>query len=440
MSRSPSGRLKRPEGLFANAMKRNRYLLSFVLLCLGLLPAISATGAILPREKIQNGGYILYRNGRVIEQHRSGELFIPASTIKLLTAYAALKILGPEYRFSTSFFLDADQVLYIRGGGDPVLTTESLTVAARELRQRGVVRVSAYVIDDSAFALEQSLPDGSENSSNPYDVANSALAVNFNSVAITREKDGAVTQGEELTPLTPLAMEIGRQLTPGRHRVNINAFPLRSATPLSLRYSAELLHALLLREGVASQAVIRQGAVPAGAKPVYTHVSQDSLREIVRSCLHVSNNFMANQLALATGAAQFGYPATWTKARRALNHVAWKRLGISAKDLQVTEGSGLSRQTRATPIAMLKLLLAFEPYRDLLPVKHGAQIKSGTMKDVYCYAGYLDTNDGSVLFVLLLNQPDNTRKLLLSSLEKRFAPPPIVQPAITNKPNGRPAS
>lgn len=395
-----------------------------VTLCLlfTLLPQF-AGATILPRDKISNGGYVLYRNGQIIEQFRASELFVPASTIKLLTAYSALKTLGPDYRFTTEFYLDPHQVLYIRGGGDPVLTTESLIVAARELKRLGVSRVSGYVLDDYQFELERPLPNGSENSTNPYDVANSGLAVNFNSIGIVKAKDGTLTSAEELTPLTPLGREIGQLLKPGKHRVNINAFPLRSATPLPLRYSAELFHALLAREGVKAEAIIRRGKVPADAKLLYVHKSPEPLVEIVRACLHVSNNFIANQLALTAGAKQYGYPATWEKARRMLTYFARNRIGISAKELQVVEGSGLSRQTRMTPVAMLKLLRAFEPYRTLLPEKHGTQIKSGTMNSVYCYAGYLDNPEGTVFFAFMLNQPVNTRQELLSSLGKRFSPP-----------------
>lgn len=407
-------------------LRRPLLLTAFLLLTL-LLQTAAAT--VLPREKITNGGYILYTNGHIVEQFRASELFVPASTIKLLSVYAALKTLGPDYRFTTSFYLDANQVLYIRGGGDPVLTTESLTMAARELRQRGITRISGYVLDDSLFALEQPLPDGSENSTNPYDVANSSLAVNFNSIAVVKAKNGSITSGEEHTPLTPLGREIGQQLKPGKYRVNINAFTVRSSTPLPLRYSAELLHELLVREGVKAEAVIRQGTVPATAKLMYEHLSAQPLVEIARSCLSVSNNFIANQLALTAGAQHFGAPATWEKGRQLLTHFARNRIGIAKNELEVVEGSGLSRQTRITPIAMLKILRAFEPYRELLPEKNGAQLKSGTMNNVFCYAGYLDTPEGNVLFVLMLNQPENTRSLLLSSLTKQFGPTAEVAPA-----------
>lgn len=406
-------------------MPSRRLSLSTSLLLLFLLPGI-AGAAILPRDKVKNGGYILFQNGQVLEQFHADQLFIPASTIKLLTAYTALKTLGDDFRFTTSFYIDTDRVLYIQGGGDPALTTESLTQAARELKMRGVTRISAYVLDGSAFELEQPFPDGSENSANPYDVTNSGLAVNFNSIAIVKKKDGSVTSAEEQTPLTPLGREIAGRLAPGRHRVNIDAFQLQSATPLSLRYSGELLHALLTREGVESQPLFRQGSIPRQARLIYRHSSLQTARELVTACLHVSNNFMANQLVLTAAAVHYGYPATWEKARRLLKLYAGERLGLSPDELQVMEGSGLSRKTRATPAALLKILQAFEPYRELLPEREGARLKSGSMENVSCYAGYMDTSEGALLFVMLLNQQENTRKELMARLRQSF-PPRISQ-------------
>lgn len=412
-------------------LNRRPFLVPSLLLVL-LLPGI-VSAAILPHDKVTNGGYILFQNNRIIEQFRADQPFIPASTIKLLTAYTALTTLGDDFRFTTSFSIDADRILYIQGGGDPVLTTESLIQVARELKNRGVTRISAYVLDDSAFQLEQPFADGSENSVNPYDVNNSGLAVNFNSIAILKKKDGSVASAEEQTPLTPLGREIAGKLPPGRHRVNIDAFRLRSTTPLSLRYSAELLHALLAREGVDSRPVIRQGSIPRRARLIYQHSSLQTVREIVTACLHVSNNFMANQLALTAGAVHYGYPATWEKSRRLLTLYAREKLEIPSDELQVREGSGLSRQTRVTPAAMLKILRAFEPYRELLPQREGAQLKSGSMKGVYCYAGYMDSSEGSLLFAMLLNQQENTRQELMTRLRQNFLPK-ISQPAQTNSP------
>src|SRR5687767_12123311 len=69
----------------------------------------------------------------------------PASTIKLLTTYAALELLGPAYMWSTEAYAAGslkDGVLagnlVLLGRGDPKLTLENFWLLLRGLRSRGV--------------------------------------------------------------------------------------------------------------------------------------------------------------------------------------------------------------------------------------------------------------------------------------------------------------
>lgn len=375
---------------------------------------------ILEQGNIHNGGYIIARNGNIIEEYNADKQFIPASTIKLLTAVAALETLGSNYRFVTQFYIDTNNTLYVSGGGDPMLTSEVIAAIVSELYNRGIRSINSYVLDDSSFQLEHSRPDGSINSDNPYDVGNGGLVANFNSIVIRKNADGTVLSGEKQTPTTIIAEEIGKNLLPGNHRINIEAYPVNGQTSPSLRYMAELLHTMFQKLGVHSRLEIRKAQVPANLQVFYRYRSEKTVEEIVRLCLLYSNNFIANQLALVAGSSKYGPPATWNKARKLLEHFAYNEIGIVTKDLQVTEGSGLSRNTLATPTAMLKILQSFEPYRDLLPLKKGTRLKSGTLDGVYCYAGYLDSRNGTVLYSFLLNQKENTRNILLSDIRKYF--------------------
>ena len=45
------------------------------------------------------------------------------------------------------------------------------------------------------------------------------------------------------------------------------------------------------------------------------------------------------------------------------------------------------------------------------------------MANVYCYAGYIESEGGPLLFAMLLNQPKNTRKELLAHLQQQFGLP-----------------
>src|SRR5690606_22519831 len=72
----------------------------------------------------------------------------PASTMKLVTTYAALELLGPNYQWQTDLYgtgpisngeLQGD--LIFRSSGDPKVTTARLWPMLRHLRAAGVPRV-----------------------------------------------------------------------------------------------------------------------------------------------------------------------------------------------------------------------------------------------------------------------------------------------------------
>ncbi len=394
--------------------------LTTALLILLLLPGIgfTATALHLPDRLVHNGGYIVNQGTTILAQNNAEQLFTTASTVKLLTALVVLDTLGKDYRFTTKFYQDASGILYVQGSGDPFLTSEYLSQIMGALRDKGIRPITGYVLDDSTFQLEHALPPGSENSDNPYDAPNGALAVNFNSLAIVKQKNGAIGTGESQTPTLPLSKEIGQYLPPGRHRININHYPLRGNLPTQLRYTAELLHTLAIRAGINSQLIVRRGTPPQNLSPLFTFISPRNVQENIKSCLSYSNNFMANQMLLRAAAQHYGTPATWEKGQRLLNEYAAQQVGLAEGSYNFREGSGLSRNNQMSPQAIQKILKKFLPYMELLPQKKGARLKSGTMDAVYCYAGYLPQYSPPITFAFLLNQPKNNRDHLLAALKK----------------------
>ncbi len=353
----------------------------------GLLRA-SQPVPVAASSYIEQGGYALARNGRITVAKNNGIPFVPASTLKIITALAALDILGPDHRFSTRIFRDPQDNLYIQGSGDPFLLTENITAIARKLHDSGVRRINNLILDDSAYRIN-TLADGCDNTTNPYDAWNSALAVNFNSIAIRVAPDRTVSPDDPKVPFLPMMQAIGATLRPGHYHVNVNAFKPSGELSNTQRYSGELFASLLQKQQIGVQGEIKAGQTPPRATPILTYWSDKTVREMLRQCLKYSNNFIANQLFLACGAARFGAPATWEKARATLQIYNKEKLGLSESELVMVEGSGLSRRNRITPRAMITALQKFHPYKELLPIKKGFPLKSGTLTGVYCYAGYL---------------------------------------------------
>jgi D-alanyl-D-alanine carboxypeptidase/D-alanyl-D-alanine-endopeptidase (penicillin-binding protein 4) len=131
----------------------------------------------------------------------------PASTIKTVTTFAALDMLGPTFTWHTHALirgtltggvLDGDLVL--QGGGDPYITLERWWSFAQSLREKGLRAIHGdIIIDNTAFSLPPEDPgafDGKPNRS--YNVVPDALMVNFQSIEF-RLAANADTREVEIT-------------------------------------------------------------------------------------------------------------------------------------------------------------------------------------------------------------------------------------------------
>ena len=362
---------------------------------------------------IQNGAYgVSDLQGRIVEGCNLDTPYIPASILKVPTALAALSILGPNYRFKTRFYLDAQNNLYIQGFGDPLLIPEEIRLIFAEFKRRGLRRINAIYIDSSKFALEHQTP-GSEFSDNPYDAPVGPTAVNFNSVPVRVQRGGVVESGESNTPLLPLMGELAAGYPSGRHRLNSCKGGCNAKQKMA-RYTAELFRALQEEAGILGQGEMGLKQVPLTARLFYEHRSSKNLLDLTSSFLKYSSNFISNLVYLAAGAEKFGWPATWAKAERVVEQELIRQLGAAtAAAIVHKDGAGLYRGDRVTARAMLEVLRVFRPYSWLLRKHQGVPTKSGSMKGVWNYVGYL--KDGRP-YVIILNQSANRRIAVLRRL------------------------
>ena len=262
--------------------------------------------------------------------------FVPASVTKLVTAWLALEVLGPDYRFETKFYLDKNRVLYVRGGGDPFLISEELAPLATELVAAiGKEPITGIVLDASYYPSNLRIP-GIEDTDESYNALNSALAVNFNTIAAVR-KGNTVSSAEEQTPITPLAISQFRSRGPqGRGRISLAQDPA-----VSLQYAGELIAAFIERAGGSVKGKISTGTVPEDLKPVYVHHQSRTLSQILVQLLIASNNYIANQVFLEIGGT-LGGAVSLEKSLKVAN--AMLAANGLADAIHLEEGSGISRR------------------------------------------------------------------------------------------------
>ena len=388
----------------------------------------------------------------------------PASSIKLVTAYAALELLGPAFQWVTEAqtagalsngVLEGDLVL--KGRGDPKLTLENFWLLLRSLRGRGLREIRGdLVLDRSYFAATDHDPARfDEQPTRPYNTGPDALLVNFKAVRLFFVPDGEARLVRIVAePALPQVQIVNRlQLTNGPcgdwvNRMKVDAQGGSAATRLSFsgRYAAScgerersysvLPHAHyvlgLFRElwrelGGSFSGTVRDGAAGADAR-VLASVESPPLAQVVRDMNKFSNNVMARQLYLTLGAEGAGEPATLEKADRVIRDWLAAK-GLAFPEMVLENGSGLSRVERISAQHLGQLLLAsfrspvMPEFIGSLPlaamdgtmkkrlqdadVAGQAHIKTGSLTGVRSIAGFmLDAQGRRWVVVSIVNHPN----------------------------------
>ena len=359
-------------------------------------------------------------SGKVIKEKRASDLFIPASTTKLVTAYLALKHWGEDHRFKTDFFLDdstASTTLWVKGYGDPFLVSEELIIIARSiatrLKEKGISRLGEIRLDTTYFAGNIKLP-GTARSNNPYDAYPSALAANFNTI-FARRKNGSIVSAEEQTPITDTARSIYTSM--GGHSERVNTGPDHK---IAERYFAELLAEFLHREDVQVEEEISWEKIPSNLPLTYRHLNSRTLASVIKPMMKYSTNFIANQLVLKLGAEYHGAPASSDKVTLTLKKQLATEFGWEFFFLE--DGAGLSRSNKISPAQLVDVLGRFRSWKYLLPeIEPGIYAKSGSLIGISALAGYIKKQDGYRPFAVIINQktPYRFRNKLAVELGKQ---------------------
>ena len=411
----------------------------------------------------------------------------PGSVIKVVTTYAALELLGPAYRWRTEAYVEGDD-LYLKGYGDPKLDYESFWMLLRNLRGRGVREIRGDIVLDRSYFGPVS-PELIDNEVfRPYNVAPDALLVNFKSLRFVfwpqdatvrlfvepnlpglelinslKISDGACPEGRAFRDLIGASFQSKppRAAFTGFYPVSCGERELNVALHQPEDYVAGMVRALWSEMGGQWHGRIREGEVGPNARLVYKHESEP-LSEVVRDINKFSNNVMARQLYLTLAAELGGAPAQPQAAARAIEQwLVFK--GIGAKELRTENGSGLSRNERASAVTLMTLLQAawkspvMPEFMASLPVvsadgtmrkrlhfegiSGNAHIKTGLLSDTRSIAGYvLDRNGRRHAVVMIANHPNapDADAAFDALLQWVRTSPKAPAPATTNPPDAAP--
>jgi D-alanyl-D-alanine carboxypeptidase/D-alanyl-D-alanine-endopeptidase (penicillin-binding protein 4) len=381
-----------PRSSFFRLLFSRSFLAAVLLLSGGALSA----GPVAQVKAMQDASLVVGDKARLLIADQPDRLLIPASTMKLVTALAAIERWGLGHRFETEFYQDASGRLWVLGGGDPYLVSEEIDRIIAGLRGNGMNSVAGIGVDASLFGPTVKIP-GRSSSNNPYDAPVTALAVNFNTVSLL-VSGTRVTSAEPQTPLTATGERLGRRLGAGKHRVNLG----NEAS--ALEHFGEVLRAKMQQGGIRVEGPVQMGGTPSSARLLYTHRNSRTLETVIANMLEYSTNFVANDLFLLLG--ERDGRGSMAQSQQALERWARKRFGW--RNARIEDGAGLSRGNRLSGRQLIDVLEALAPYRHLLPQQDddpAVRAKTGTLRGISAYAGFVRRSGSWVPFSLLINQP-----------------------------------
>lgn len=390
-----------------------------------------------------------------------------ASTTKVVTSLAALDLLGPGFRWRTQAFVDGPihegrllGDLIILGGGDSRLSVDELQTWFRQMQAQGLREVwGDIVLDRFAFRLNETdhastpLPTPDR----PHHARPDALVLNEGvmRVSVQGYQQGPKIHRSDITLQPGLTgLRIVNEVTTGKG-CNAQAFVDqreqgdsrlvvrgqwsaacggREIAQLALphgEYTLRAVGALWQDSGGRLKGRVRDRRELEGESVVPQRLNGDALQPwstwqseplpvLLRDMNKTSDNLAARHLMLSLTPGFPAEAATLPAARARIR--AWLLAqGLLAGDIEVDNGSGLSRAEKAKPRAMVHLLrtawngklaslltesLPIAGVDGTLagrmaegPARGRAFLKTGTLSDTRALAGYVKAKSNRVYAV-----------------------------------------
>ncbi|RLE82895.1 MAG: D-alanyl-D-alanine carboxypeptidase/D-alanyl-D-alanine-endopeptidase [Thermoprotei archaeon] len=397
------------------------------------------------------------------------EKFLPASAVKLFTAATALHILHPNFRYETGIFYTGEirdkelkGDLVIRGSGDPTLTSSRLGKIAGSIARELKIVHGDIIIDSKVFDggfvnkawLENTL-------SYPYipRIAGFLVDKGMIKVTILPGKDGsppivktfpksrlvrvenrAVTGKSKPTRLEVLKEEEANSVTiVVKGTINIDEKGALFQIPLE---RPNLFAGLLFKESLKSAGVSVEGNVTEGTLVdgmLLELIPSRSLSDILKLLLRHDDHLIAEHLLKTLGYYRYG-KGDWEYGIKSIKSLL-KTLSIPDNELVLVDGSGISKDNRATPRSIAELLFKirkrryFKNFYRALPVAgiSGALRERlintnarGRIIALACFtaeasslSGYVKTlQNRELIFSIIINNPKVPLESLLEAVDK----------------------
>ena len=408
---------------------------------LALLIIFISSCTVLQPVKINDDefSYIIYdlKNDKEISSQNSSTPLIPASSLKLFTAFAILEEFKYNHKFYTKIYYQGniknnilEGNLIIKGGGDPMLEYYDLFNIAALVKKHDIKQITGKIIyeEDMLLSLDEI---NSEQPPAKYNTGISALMlrnnyfkVNGYNFTTTPKLDYLNFQSSSDTINVPQYLEPNIWLV---NRYNNYNLPVKN----SAKFVAEIFAKMLTYNDIKIKN--QKSKIISSKKHLLLKYSSKELIDIVRYNLKYSHNATSEILLMHFANRIKCKYNNLSSAAACLNKWYSKKIPeLNWADLYWENASGLSSHSNITAthlVSLLKLfhkkqygqnsaisLLATSSLSGTLRTKfhtHSMQIwaKTGNMYYASGLAGYLFNNNQKYAFAILANDQEKRYKL-----------------------------
>ena len=394
--------------------------------------------------------------------------FNPASVVKLVTTRVALDLMGGNHRFETTLTTNGEVIngvlnadVFITGGGDPKLVIEDIEQIVTKLRDSGLNEINGnWIVDDSLFGESEINPSNFDGQPfKPYNVGPNAAMINFKSSQIIirnyHKRRVSIMLKPELA-----GVRIKNNLKKIRGGCNKNLIStrlnngvLRVFGKFGRKCKKHSFYVSLMnhhqfgfsvfkkawnKSGGKFTGSVFKGKTPENSKLLVKWKSPRPLIELIKDINSMSNNPMARTLFLNLS-ARTSKQASIEKSKKVVQKWLSER-NFAFPEMIIHNGSGLSREVRITSHNLTSLLIdalgdsnAFDwictlPMVGLegtvskrfknKPIVGNAWLKTGSLKGVQAYSGYIRTvkKNWFVLTILINDKFAEKAKKTMDSL------------------------
>ena len=442
----------------------HKIIISFLMLCL----SIGCAGANGITKTVRNLGIntdavsISVRDinsGQEVYSLNKNAPMTPASTLKLITASAAIDTLGWDYKFSTKMYKSTNNDLYIKLGADPFLSSKDLESMLETAKGKNIITPKHVYIDNTVFDnIEWGEGWQWDDDLNPLMPKFSSYNLNENllKIEVTPNSKGqpASTAIKPYYPLTLMNfvttdnvfdannLKIEHNSSIAQNVLNISGKVsktniLKVPVPNQKLYFKLRLEEAIRNKKIEYYAGIADVKLPDKNIYLVDEVNHDIV-EAMNSILKNSNNMVAETVVKLAGASFANSQGTAENSEKMLNSYL-DRLAIPTSDIRIVDGSGVSKNNIMTSDFMTKFLTEisksedFSKFSEFMPIpgegtlkdrmlyfKDNLKAKTGTLSDTSAIAGYIRTRKGKTYAFDIMIKDAKTSPINKKNIEEQI--------------------